>query len=98
MLAGAAGLAHSQRGFSGTAVLRARTLATALRITRLVGIPALLLVGVALARGQSLAWALVTAPAVAIYAAALAIPSLLRYDAKRERPASTCGDPGPRDW
>jgi len=62
-----------QRGFDGRAVLRARTLAGALRVARLVGIPALLLVGVAVARGQSLGWALVTAPAVAVYAAALGL-------------------------
>ena len=62
-----------QRGFDGRAVLRARTLAGALRVARLVGIPALLLVGVAVARGQSLVWALVTAPAVAVYAAALGL-------------------------
>ena len=62
-----------QRGFDGRAVLRARTLAAALRVARLVGIPALLLVCVAVARGQSLAWALVMAPAVALYAAALGV-------------------------
>jgi hypothetical protein len=62
-----------QRGFGAHAVLRARTLSAALRVARLVGIPALLLVGVAVARGQSLAWALVTVPALAVYAAALGL-------------------------
>ena len=63
----------SQRGFDARAVWRARTLASALRIARLLGIPALLLVGVAVARGQSLAWAIVTAPAAIVYAAALGL-------------------------
>jgi hypothetical protein len=58
-----------QRGFDARARWRARTLAGALRVARLIGIPALLLVGVALARGQSLAWALVLVPALAVYAA-----------------------------
>jgi hypothetical protein len=62
-----------QRGFSQHAILRARTLAGALRVARLIGIPALLLVGVAVARGQSLAWALVTAPAVLVYAVVLGL-------------------------
>ncbi|HWZ91313.1 MAG TPA: hypothetical protein VNW92_20770 [Polyangiaceae bacterium] len=62
-----------QRGFDRRAVWRARTLAGALRIARLIGVPALLLVGVALARGQSLAWALVLVPALAVYAAAFGL-------------------------
>jgi hypothetical protein len=62
-----------QRGFSQHAILRARTLVGALRVARLIGIPALLLVAVALARGQSFAWALVTAPAVVLYAVALGL-------------------------
>jgi hypothetical protein len=63
----------AQRGFSERAVLRARALAVAVRITRLVAIPALLSVGVAVARGQSLTWALVTAPALVVYAALLGL-------------------------
>ena len=62
-----------QRGFGARAVWRARTLAGALRVARLIGLPALLLVAVAVARGQSLAWALVTAPAVVVYAALLGL-------------------------
>jgi len=62
-----------QRGFSQQAISRARTLAGALRVARLIGIPGLLLVGVALARGQSLAWALVMAPAVLVYAVVLGL-------------------------
>ncbi|HEX3774919.1 MAG TPA: hypothetical protein VHV51_10675 [Polyangiaceae bacterium] len=57
------------RGFSDRDVLRARVLAAALRVALLLGVPALLLVLVALARGESLGWALVLAPGVAIYAA-----------------------------
>ena len=62
-----------QRGFDARAILRARTLAGALRVARLIGIPALLLVGVAVARGQALVWALATAPAVIVYAAGLGL-------------------------
>jgi hypothetical protein len=62
-----------QRGFSKHAILRARTLAGLARVARVIGIPALLLVGVALARGQTLSWALLTAPAVVAYAVALAL-------------------------
>lgn len=61
------------RGFDGRAVLLARTLASALRIARLLGIPALLLVGVAVVRGQSLAWAIVTTGAAIAYAAVLGL-------------------------
>ena len=46
-----------QRGFSEGAALRARTLATAQRIARLIGLPALLLVALGLARGATLGWA-----------------------------------------
>jgi len=62
-----------QRGFSERAVLRARTLATAERIARLIGLPALLLVAVGVARGATLRWALVTTPAVLVYASALGL-------------------------
>jgi hypothetical protein len=62
-----------QRGFSSPAILRARTLAGALRIARLIAVPALALVGVAVARGQALAWALATLPAVLAYAAGLGL-------------------------
>ncbi|HEY4102490.1 MAG TPA: hypothetical protein VGM44_01320 [Polyangiaceae bacterium] len=56
------------RGFSDRDLLRARMLAAALRVARLIGVPALLLILVALARGEALAWALVVAPGVAAYA------------------------------
>jgi hypothetical protein len=62
-----------QRGFDGRAVWRARTLAGALRVARLVGIPALFLLCVAVARGESLAWATVMAPALALYAVAIGL-------------------------
>ena len=62
-----------QRGFDTPAILRARTLAGALRVARLIAVPALLLVAVAVARGQALVWALATAPAVIAYAAALGL-------------------------
>ena len=62
-----------QRGFSDNALLRARALATAQRIARLIGLPALLLVAVGVARGATLAWAFAVAPAVLIYACALGL-------------------------
>jgi len=62
-----------QRGFSESALLRARTLATAQRIARLIGLPALLLVLVGVARGATLPWACAIAPAVLVYACALGL-------------------------
>jgi hypothetical protein len=62
-----------QRGFSESALVHARTLATAQRIARLIGLPALLLVAVGVARGATPAWALATAPAVLIYVSALGL-------------------------
>ena len=62
-----------QRGYSDSALLRARTLAAAQRIARLVGVPALLLVVVALLRGATLPWACAVAPAVLVYACALGL-------------------------
>jgi hypothetical protein len=56
------------RGFSDRDLLRARALAAALRVAGLIGVPALLLLVVALLRGQGLGWALVTAGGVAAYA------------------------------
>ena len=58
---------------SSPAVLYARVVASALRIACLVGVPALLLVGVAFARGESFAWTVVTAPSLIAYAAALGL-------------------------
>jgi hypothetical protein len=76
-----------QRGFSPNAIVRAQLLASALRVTRLIGVPALSLVVVAVLRGQSFAWLLVTAPAVVVYAAALgACLALLAYVAARLSP------------
>lgn len=60
-----------QRGFSRAALVRARTLAGAVRIARLVAAPALLLVALAVLRGAHPAWAVAVAPAVIVYAAAL---------------------------
>lgn len=62
-----------QRGFSESALVRARTLATAQRIALLIGLPALLLVAIGLARGATLAWGLAIAPAVLLYACALGL-------------------------
>jgi len=62
-----------QRGFSGAALLRARTWAASVRVTRLVGVPALLLIVIGLTRGAKLRWALAVAPAVIAYAAALGL-------------------------
>jgi hypothetical protein len=62
-----------QRGFAATALLRARTGAATVRVARLVGVPALLLVAVGVARGGTLPWALSVAPAVVVYAAALGL-------------------------
>ncbi len=59
----------AQRGFSRAALLRARTLAAALRVARWVALPALLLVLVGLARGSTPAWALAVTPAIVVYAA-----------------------------
>lgn len=69
----ALGMLALARGYSQTALLRARTLSVALRIARLVGFPALLLVGVGLARGATLLWALAVAPAVLVFASALGL-------------------------
>jgi hypothetical protein len=62
-----------QRGFQRTALLRARVGAATVRVTRLIGLPALLLVVVGLARGATLTWALSVAPAVLVYAGALGL-------------------------
>ncbi len=62
-----------QRGYAGAALLRARTLAAAQRIARLVGLPALLLVLVGVLRGATLSWASAVAPAVVVYACALGL-------------------------
>jgi hypothetical protein len=62
-----------QRGMQPSALLRARTWAATVRVTRLVGIPALLLVMVGVARGGTLPWALSVAPAVLVYAGALGL-------------------------
>lgn len=62
-----------QRGFSHSALLRARTMAASVRVARLVGIPGLLLVVVGVARGATLPWALAVAPAVVVYAGALGL-------------------------
>ncbi|MEO7033036.1 MAG: hypothetical protein ABI548_04285 [Polyangiaceae bacterium] len=62
-----------QRGHSGAALLRARTLAAAQRIARLLAVPALLLVVVGLMRGAALPWAYAVAPAVLVYASALGL-------------------------
>ena len=60
-----------QRGFARSAFVRARVWATTRRVARLVGMPALLLVAVGVARGGSLPWALSVAPAVVVYALTL---------------------------
>lgn len=62
-----------QRGHSAAAVRRARTLAAAERIARLVGLPALLLVVVGVVRGASFSWAYALAPAVFVYACTLGL-------------------------
>jgi hypothetical protein len=62
-----------QRGFTKSALLRARSAAATVRVTRLVGVPALLLVLVGIARGGTLPWALSVAPAVVVYAGALGL-------------------------
>jgi hypothetical protein len=62
-----------QRGLPKSALLRARTAAATVRVTRLVGVPALLLLLVGVARGATLRWALAMAPAVFVYAAALGL-------------------------
>ncbi len=62
-----------QRGFRQSALLRARTGAATVRVARLVGVPGLLLVLVAVARGGTLPWALSVAPAVLVYAALLGL-------------------------
>lgn len=62
-----------QRGFSRAALGRARTLSAAVRIARLVTLPALLLVALSVARGSTLTWALAVAPAVIVYGSALGL-------------------------
>ncbi|HKO53379.1 MAG TPA: hypothetical protein VJV79_36975 [Polyangiaceae bacterium] len=73
-----------QRGFARTAVLRARTEAATVRVARLVGVPALLLVLVGVARGGTLPWALSVAPAVIAYAfiLGLALALLAHFSAE----------------
>ncbi|MES1175742.1 MAG: hypothetical protein ABUL62_15580 [Myxococcales bacterium] len=61
------------RGYSTSALLRARTLSTAVRVARWVGLPGVLLVVVGLGRGATLLWALAVAPAVIVYASALGL-------------------------
>ncbi len=62
-----------QRGLPKSALLRARTGAATVRVARLVGVPALLLVLVGVARGATLLWALAVAPAVIVYASLLGL-------------------------
>ena len=62
-----------QRGFRPSALQRARTWAATVRVTRLVGTPALLLILVGVTRGGTLRWALSVAPAVVVYAGALGL-------------------------
>jgi len=61
------------RGFSHRDVTRARSIATALRVTRLVAIPALLLLALTLVRGQTPGFVVSRAPAVVLYATLLGI-------------------------
>lgn len=60
-----------QRGIAPSAFPRAQVLAAALRIARLVAVPALVLVAVAAARGANLRWAASMAAALALYATVL---------------------------
>ncbi|HEY0466572.1 MAG TPA: hypothetical protein VGC79_20330 [Polyangiaceae bacterium] len=60
-----------QRGFQRSALHRARIGAATVRVARLVGLPALLLVVVGVARGAPLSWALLVAPALLVYASVL---------------------------
>ena len=69
----ALGALAAQRGFSERSWPRARLLAAAARITRLVALPALLLVLVAVLRGATPLWALATLPALLLYALALGL-------------------------
>ena len=62
-----------QRGIRRASLDRARTLAAAARIARLIAVPALLLVALGIARGSTLPWALSVAPALVIYAALLGL-------------------------
>ena len=62
-----------QRGVSRASLTRARLLAGAVRIARLIGMPALCLVAVGVARGCSVGWALAVAPALVVYASALGL-------------------------
>jgi hypothetical protein len=62
-----------QRGFAKSALVRARTGAATVRVARLVGVPALLLVILGVARGGTLPWALSVVPAVFVYASALGL-------------------------
>ena len=76
-----------QRGFHESALLRARAAAATLRVARLVGIPALVLVAVGVARGATLAWAFALVPAVIVYASALglALALLAHFSAELSR-------------
>ena len=61
------------RGYAPNALLRARTLSTAVRVARWVGLPGVLLVVVGVGRGATLLWALAVAPAVIVYAGVLGL-------------------------
>ena len=61
------------RGYSARSLLRARTLSTAVRVARWVGIPGVLLVLVGVGRGATLLWALAVTPAVIVYASLLGL-------------------------
>ena len=62
-----------QRGVRHRSLGRARVLASAARIARLIAVPSLLLVLLGVIRGCSLPWALSVAPAVIVYAALLGL-------------------------
>jgi len=62
-----------QRGIPHSALLRARMWAASVRVARLVGVPALLLVAVGLLRGANVTWALTVAPALIVYTSALGL-------------------------
>ena len=61
------------RGYSQSALLRARTLSTAVRVARWVGLPGVALVILGLGRGATLLWAIAVGPAVIVYAGALGV-------------------------
>ncbi len=89
---GALGALAVQRGISPRALPRAHVLSAGLDVARLIGIPALLLVGLSAALGAPLDWALTASAGIAVYAllfgACTGIVAVLAAELSPRRPRS----------